>query len=128
MVLARVLAFLLKKVMQPSVIAEVIAGIILGPSVLGFIPNYLPTLFPASSMGPLTVTANIGLVSLNPPNFRRRNREKPSYIPIFFWLLLHFQRPQPAHKIPGMDPLTVFFSFAPAPDLVYVLSRNRIGF
>lgn len=32
LVIARVLAFLLKKIHQPSVIAEVIAGILLGPS------------------------------------------------------------------------------------------------
>jgi hypothetical protein len=36
LVIARVLAFLLKKINQPSVIAEVIAGILLGPSAVRF--------------------------------------------------------------------------------------------
>ncbi|KAG8833005.1 K(+)/H(+) antiporter [Serendipita sp. 399] len=47
---------------QPRVISEVIAGVILGPSVLGRIPNFSHTIFPPESLPYLTLTANIGLV------------------------------------------------------------------
>jgi hypothetical protein len=38
--LARILAFFLGKIRQPKVIAEVLAGILLGPSVFGRIPGF----------------------------------------------------------------------------------------
>jgi Kef-type K+ transport system membrane component KefB len=47
---------------QPRVISEVISGIILGPSILGRIPNFSNTIFPAQSLPYLTLTADIGLV------------------------------------------------------------------
>lgn len=47
---------------QPRVIAEVIGGILLGPSVMGRIPNFTNTIFPSASMSNLTLVANIGLV------------------------------------------------------------------
>ncbi|KAG9053826.1 K(+)/H(+) antiporter [Serendipita sp. 407] len=47
---------------QPRVISEVIAGVILGPSILGRIPNFSNTIFPPESLPYLTLTANIGLV------------------------------------------------------------------
>lgn len=47
---------------QPKVISEVIAGIILGPTVFGQIPNYTETVFPDSSIPGLTLTANLGII------------------------------------------------------------------
>lgn len=48
---------------QPLVIAEVVAGIVLGPSLLGLVaPGVLATLFPASSMPGLTMLSQVGLV------------------------------------------------------------------
>ncbi|GMM58211.1 Kha1 protein [Maudiozyma humilis] len=47
---------------QPKVISEVIAGIILGPTVFGQIPNYTETVFPASSIPGLNLTANLGII------------------------------------------------------------------
>jgi Kef-type K+ transport system membrane component KefB len=44
------------------VIAEVIGGILLGPSVMGRIPGFQASIFPAASMPNLTLVANIGLV------------------------------------------------------------------
>lgn len=35
---------------EPTVIAELLAGIILGPTVLGRIPNFTDTIFPDSSL------------------------------------------------------------------------------
>ncbi|QSQ21124.1 cation:proton antiporter [Pyxidicoccus parkwayensis] len=48
---------------QPLVIAEVVAGIALGPSLLGWVaPGVMGTLFPASSMPALTMLSQVGLV------------------------------------------------------------------
>lgn len=47
---------------QPRVIAEVVGGIILGPTVMGRIPGYMDTLFPSPSMPLLSLVANLGLV------------------------------------------------------------------
>lgn len=50
------------KLRQPKVISEVIAGVILGPTVFGQIPNYTETVFPASSIPGLSLTANLGII------------------------------------------------------------------
>jgi Kef-type K+ transport system membrane component KefB len=49
-------------VRQPRVIAEVIGGIILGPSVMMRIPGFKETIFPTASMPILSNVANIGLI------------------------------------------------------------------
>lgn len=50
------------KLRQPKVISEVIAGVILGPTVFGQIPNYMATVFPQASISGLNLTANIGII------------------------------------------------------------------
>ena len=48
---------------QPLVIAEVLAGILLGPSLLGWLsPTTLQTLFPASSIPVLQMLSQVGLI------------------------------------------------------------------
>lgn len=48
---------------QPTVIAEVIAGIVLGPSLLGLLwPDALAWLFPAATMPSLSLISQVGLV------------------------------------------------------------------
>ncbi len=47
---------------QPRVIAEVIGGILLGPSVLGRAPGFTNAIFPAASIPTLTMAANVGLI------------------------------------------------------------------
>ncbi|MCY0999359.1 cation:proton antiporter [Myxococcus sp. MISCRS1] len=48
---------------QPLVIAEVVAGIVLGPSLLGWLaPDLMDALFPASSMPVLKMLSQVGLV------------------------------------------------------------------
>ncbi|WWC91047.1 uncharacterized protein L201_005987 [Kwoniella dendrophila CBS 6074] len=47
---------------QPRVIAEVVGGIILGPTVMGRIPHFTDHIFPKASIPYLNLVANIGLV------------------------------------------------------------------
>jgi Kef-type K+ transport system membrane component KefB len=47
---------------QPRVIAEVIGGIILGPSVMMRIPGFKAAIFPPVSMPNLNLVANLGLI------------------------------------------------------------------
>ncbi|MDD4683928.1 MAG: cation:proton antiporter [Bacteroidales bacterium] len=60
---SRVFGFLFKKIGQPVVIGEILAGIVLGPSLLGFhYPDISNFLFPESSLGNLQILSQIGLV------------------------------------------------------------------
>lgn len=60
---ARVFGFLFKKIGQPTVIGEIIAGIFLGPSFIGmFFPEYSLFLFPKSSLPNLQFISQIGLI------------------------------------------------------------------
>ncbi|KAF9128738.1 K(+)/H(+) antiporter [Mortierella sp. 14UC] len=52
----------LRRLKQPRVISEVIAGIILGPSVMGRIPGFASTIFHLDGLPYLNLVSNIGLV------------------------------------------------------------------
>ncbi|KAJ6570990.1 Sodium/hydrogen exchanger family-domain-containing protein [Mycena vulgaris] len=58
----QLLSLALVRIRQPRVIAEVIGGVILGPSVMGHIPGFTNAIFPAEGMPMLTLTSTIGLV------------------------------------------------------------------
>ncbi|KAG9245604.1 Sodium/hydrogen exchanger family-domain-containing protein [Calycina marina] len=58
----RILHWPLSKIRQPRVIAEVIGGIILGPSVMMRIPGFQEAIFPTAANSNLNLVANIGLV------------------------------------------------------------------
>ncbi|ODV87291.1 hypothetical protein CANARDRAFT_5838 [[Candida] arabinofermentans NRRL YB-2248] len=62
--LAQAIYYPLSYIKQPRVIAEVITGIILGPSVLGYVPKFTETVFPDGSVAGLTLVANIGVCLL----------------------------------------------------------------
>ena len=60
---ARFFGWVFKKIGQPSVIGEIIAGIVLGPSLLGmYFPGFSAALFPVESLGNLKFLSQIGLI------------------------------------------------------------------
>ena len=60
---ARLFGYLFKKIGQPAVIGEIVAGIILGPSIIGlFFPQINEFLFPAASLITLNFLSQIGLI------------------------------------------------------------------
>ncbi|GAE00058.1 K+ homeostasis protein Kha1 [Paecilomyces variotii No. 5] len=61
-IFCRLLHWPLSKIRQPRVIAEVIGGILLGPSVMGRIPGFTDAIFPTDSIPNLNLVATLGLV------------------------------------------------------------------
>jgi Kef-type K+ transport system membrane component KefB len=60
---ARLFGWVCKKIGQPTVIGEIIAGIVLGPSLIGlYFPEFSSALFPAQSLGNLQFLSQIGLI------------------------------------------------------------------
>jgi Kef-type K+ transport system membrane component KefB len=58
----RLLHYPLSLIRQPRVIAEVIGGILLGPSAFGRIPGFTKTIFPMAGMPSINLVANLGLI------------------------------------------------------------------
>ncbi len=60
---ARLFGWAFQKIGQPTVIGEIIAGIVLGPSLVGmYFPEFSAALFPAASLGNLQFLSQIGLI------------------------------------------------------------------
>lgn len=60
---ARIFGWIFKKTGQPAVIGEIIAGIVLGPSLMGlYFPEFSAILFPPQSLGNLQFLSQIGLI------------------------------------------------------------------
>jgi len=64
LLLSRVLGRLVRLIHQPQVVGEMIAGIMLGPSLLGMIQHgrWMHALFPSESMGSLQVLSQLGVM------------------------------------------------------------------
>lgn len=63
LIFSRICGALLKKIGQPSVIGEMIAGILLGKSVFGYFwPDGFQTVFPETSMSHLYFLSQVGLI------------------------------------------------------------------
>lgn len=60
--LPRLFHFIFRRIREPLVVSEIIAGIVLGPSVLGQIPNFSNIFFPSESINLLNAIAQLGLV------------------------------------------------------------------
>jgi Kef-type K+ transport system membrane component KefB len=62
-IVSRFFGWIFRKIGQPSVIGEIIAGIFLGPSLVGmYFPEFSVMLFPADSLGNLQFLSQIGLI------------------------------------------------------------------
>jgi len=81
LLLARLVGWLFRKIHQPQVVGEMVAGILLGPSLLGWLaPGAYAALFPADSLGYLNSLSQVGLIlfmflvglELNPKVLRGR--------------------------------------------------------
>ena len=60
---ARIFGWICKKIGQPTVIGEILAGIVLGPSLIGmYYPGFSHFLFPVESLGNLQFLSQIGLI------------------------------------------------------------------
>lgn len=60
---ARLLGSFFYKIRQPRVIGEIVAGILLGPSLLGLVaPDVQGFLFPAASLGSLQLLSQVGVI------------------------------------------------------------------
>jgi len=79
LVAARAVGFLFQKIHQPQVMGEMVAGILLGPSLLGWVaPGISAALFPPASLTYLNALSQVGLVvfmfvvglALNPAELR----------------------------------------------------------
>ncbi|MEJ1237176.1 cation:proton antiporter [Chryseolinea sp. T2] len=60
---ARFFGWICQRIGQPSVVGEIIAGIVLGPSLVGlYWPEFSAALFPAQSLGNLQFLSQVGLI------------------------------------------------------------------
>ena len=60
---SQVCAFIFKKLGQPTVMGEIVAGILLGPSLVGlFFPDFSAFIFPVASLGNLQMLSQVGLI------------------------------------------------------------------
>jgi Kef-type K+ transport system membrane component KefB len=60
---ARLFSWICRKIGQPAVIGEILAGIVLGPSLVGmYLPEFSAVMFPQQSLGNLQLLSQIGLI------------------------------------------------------------------
>ncbi|MGL4227335.1 MAG: cation:proton antiporter [Tannerellaceae bacterium] len=105
LLVARLFGWFFTRIGQPSVIAEIVAGIFLGPSILGrFFPEVSGFLFAPESLGNLTILSQFGLVlfmfaigmELDITEVRKRLRETvlishtSTIVPFFLGMLLAY--------------------------------------
>src|SRR5262245_54615843 len=99
------IGWLCKRFHQPLVIGEMLAGVLLGPSLLGWVaPAFAAALFPPNSLATLNALSQVGLLvfmfsvglEVNPRLLQKRGRAVLSIsytsivIPAFLGILLAF--------------------------------------
>ncbi|CAF3436214.1 unnamed protein product [Rotaria socialis] len=62
LIVCKILAKLLSFIRQPQVIGQIIAGIIFGPSILGYAEGWTEAIWPTSSLKIFQLIANLGLI------------------------------------------------------------------
>ncbi len=62
LILCKILGKILSFIHQPAVIGQILGGIILGPSGLGFIPGFSSFLFAEHTLNSLQLVASLGLI------------------------------------------------------------------
>jgi Kef-type K+ transport system membrane component KefB/nucleotide-binding universal stress UspA family protein len=143
---SRLLGRLARFVGQPMVIAEIAAGILLGPSLFGLVaPHAMATVFPPASMGLLHLLAQVGLMlfmfliglELDPKLLRGRGHTSvvisqagivvPSLLGLLLGLYLH-KRVAPAGVPYGSFVLfmAVAMSITAFPVLARILAERRL--
>ncbi|MEA2194572.1 MAG: hypothetical protein QOG42_1006 [Solirubrobacteraceae bacterium] len=139
---ARVAGALLERLGQPAVIGELIAGIALGPTLLGALPGHLPELlFPHDVRPLLSAIGNLGLVlfmfllglELDASRLRRRPRAAatialssvavPFGLGILLALALHPATASTGHHAGAFLPLALFVGTAVSVTAFPVLAR-----
>lgn len=137
---ARIMSTAVRWLGQPGVIGETLAGLMLGPSLLGyFFPQISHALFGVAASVPITIISQIGLILLmfqigtdfqfghlqNPRNTRAVIWVGATSITVPFLIGLITGRLSASHLAPGMDPLvySLFFAVGLSITAVPVLGR-----
>lgn len=136
---ARVMGFIFSKLGQPTVIGEILAGIVLGPSVLGnFFPDAFSFLFSPGSLDSIYIISQIGLVlfmfiigmELNLSALKSKIREvivishASIIIPFFLGMLLaYFLYVEFASGMTGFLPFALFIGISMSITAFPVLAR-----
>jgi Kef-type K+ transport system membrane component KefB/nucleotide-binding universal stress UspA family protein len=146
LVVSRLLGVLTRRLGQPLVIAEVTAGIVLGPSLLGWLwPEAMAAVFPAHSLDVLKMLSQVGLVlfmfliglELDPRLLRGRARASiaisHSSIAAPFalgalgaWLLHEDYAPEGVRFLPFLMFMGAAMSITAFPVLARILSERNL--
>lgn len=142
---ARIVGLVARKVEQPMVIAEIVAGIMLGPSLLGLVaPEVMTTLFPPASLKLLGLLSQCGLVlfmflvglELDPTMLRGRGKSSVMIshcsivVPFALGVMLSFWlRPalgEPADSVSFALFMGVAMSITAFPVLARILTERQL--